>query len=103
VRAPALGAAGVVAPMIVYCAGVGMAFPSSIALALEPVAEIAGLASAIIGSLQMFSGALAGYVVTRIGGRDPHTLAEVVASAGVLAALLAFYEARAAQAQSDSV
>jgi DHA1 family bicyclomycin/chloramphenicol resistance-like MFS transporter len=103
VRAPGLGAAGIVAPMIVYCAGVGMAFPSSIALALEPVAEIAGLASAIIGSLQMFSGALAGYIVTRIGGRDPHTLAEVVACAGVLAALLAFYEARAAQAQNDSV
>jgi DHA1 family bicyclomycin/chloramphenicol resistance-like MFS transporter len=103
VSAPVLGAAGIVAPMIVYCTGVGMAFPSSIALALDPVAEIAGLASAIIGSLQMFSGALAGYVVTRIGGRDPHTLAAVVASAGVLAALLAFYEARAMQRQGDTV
>jgi DHA1 family bicyclomycin/chloramphenicol resistance-like MFS transporter len=96
VRAPALGASGIVAPMIVYCTGVGLAFPSAVALALEPVAEIAGMASAIIGSLQMFSGALAGYVVTRIGGRDPRTLAGVVAVAGLFSVLLVFVRSRAA-------
>ena len=95
VRVPSLGALGLIAPMVVYCTGVGMAFPSATAIAMERVADIAGIASAILGSLQMFSGALAGYLVGRAGGSDPTVLACVVAAAGTLAAVLAWNRASA--------
>jgi DHA1 family bicyclomycin/chloramphenicol resistance-like MFS transporter len=84
-----LGPLGLIAPMLVYCAGVGLTFPSATAVALEPVAEIAGMASAILGSLQMITGALAGYLTTLTGGRDPHTLGAVLALAGTFALVLA--------------
>lgn len=98
VRVPAVGALGVIAPMIVYCMGVGIAFPSATAIAMERVADIAGIASAIVGSLQMLSGALAGYLVGRASGRDPSVLAWVVAAVGTLAVGLAWRRARASHA-----
>ncbi|HKU43482.1 MAG TPA: multidrug effflux MFS transporter [Polyangiales bacterium] len=89
-----LGPLGVVAPMLVYCVGVGLTFPSATAVAMEPVAAIAGLASAILGSLQMVSGALAGYVVSRLGGREPYVLGTTLALAGTLACALALVSSR---------
>ena len=77
-----------------YCVGCGLTHPSATAVAMEPVADIAGFASAILGSLQMLSGAVAGYLPSRVGGRDPHTLACVLAGAGVLALLLSAAEVR---------
>lgn len=85
----AFGAPGLIAPMIVYCLGVGLIVPSAAALAMEPVADMAGFASAIIGSLQMLSGAIAGYLTSRIGDREPRTLGAVLALAGIAATLLA--------------
>jgi len=84
-----LGIAGFLAPMIIYFFGVGLAQPSAIALALEPVPQIAGTASAAIGFLTMITGALAGYGTTKIGGSDPHAFALVVAITAVVAAGIA--------------
>jgi DHA1 family bicyclomycin/chloramphenicol resistance-like MFS transporter len=94
VRVPEFGVAGLIAPMLVYFVGVGLTLPSAIAVAMEQVADIAGFASAVIGSLQMFSGAIAGYVTTKLGAHDPSTLATVVATVGLASLLLASTQAR---------
>lgn len=85
----AFGIAGFLVPMIIYFFGVGIASPSATAMALEPVPQIAGTASAAIGFLTMTAGALAGYGTTKLGGRDPHAFAKVVAVMAVVAAGLA--------------
>lgn len=89
-RFDGLGITGFLAPMIIYFFGVGLASPSSSALALDPVPHIAGTASAAVGFLTMTSGALAGYYTTKLGGSDPRIFALVVTVMGALAALLAF-------------
>jgi len=83
------GIVGFLVPMIIYFFGVGLAQPSAIALALEPVPHIAGTASAAIGALTMTAGALAGYGSTKIGGSDPQAFALVVAVMAVVAAGIA--------------
>ena len=83
------GIAGFLVPMIIYFFGVGIASPSATALALEPVPQIAGTASAAIGFLTMTAGAVAGYGTTKIGGTDPHAFALVVAVMAVVAASIA--------------
>jgi hypothetical protein len=88
VRIAALGQFGLVAPVVVYFFGVGLASPSATAIAMQPVPEIAGTASATIGALTMIAGALSGYVTTHIGGSDPATLGLVMGGVGVLAAVV---------------
>ncbi len=88
-----LGIAGFLIPMIIYFFGTGMTGPSSTALAMEPVPEIAGTASAAVGCAMMVSGSVSGYETTRIGGSSPTTFSIVV----VVMALLAFAIAVAAQ------
>jgi DHA1 family bicyclomycin/chloramphenicol resistance-like MFS transporter len=98
-QARALGLAGFIAPMLLYFVGLGLLGPSATALAMDPVPEIAGTASATIGFLQMTAGALSGYVTTRLGGSDPRPLGIVVALMGAVAATLALATgARAARA-----
>lgn len=84
-----LGIAGFLAPMILYFFGVGVGGPSATALALAPVAHIAGTASAAIGFLTMFSGSLSGYLTTKIGGSDPQIFALVVTVMGAAAWVVA--------------
>lgn len=88
-RAPSLGIAGFLVPMIIYFFGAGIAGPSSSALVLEPVPRIAGTASAAMGFLTMIAGALAGYYTTKLGGTDPRLFALVVTVMGALASALA--------------
>lgn len=90
------GAVGLVAPMVVYFVGIGLTGPSATAIAMDPVPEIAGTASSVIGCLQMLSGALSGFVATRLGGSDPRVLANIEAAVGLVAvALVAFRPSRA--------
>ncbi len=84
------GILGLVVPMTVYFFGMGMCTPSATALALAPVPHIAGTASAAVGFLLMLSGAVSGYLTTRLAGSDPRAFALVVAALGVSAAALAY-------------
>jgi MFS transporter, DHA1 family, multidrug resistance protein len=86
---PELGRFGVMVPVVVYFAGVGLTSPSATAIAMHPVPEIAGAASAAIGALTMLAGAASGYFTTHTGGDDPHTLGLVMAGAGLVAAVVA--------------
>ena len=88
-RIDELGIVGFLPPMIVYFFGVGIASPSATALAMDPVPQIAGTASAALGFMTMMSGALAGYETTKIGGSSPRTFALVVLVMGAVAAVLA--------------
>lgn len=105
-RVEGVGIAGFLVPMIVYFFGVGLASPSATALALEPVPQIAGTASAAIGFLTMTAGALAGYATTKIGGNDPHAFAVVAAAMAVMSFGLAITAAslrhRRRQKQQES-
>lgn len=91
VRLPGAGPVALVAPLLLYFFGVGLTAPPATALAMDPVPAIAGTASALIGGLQMLSGALAGWAVTRIGGSDPLVLGTWIGGTGVCAAALAFF------------
>jgi len=88
VRAPATGVVGFMGPILVYFVGLGLVGPSAVAMAMDPVPEVAGTASAAIGFLQMLAGAASGYVTTRFGGDDPRTVARIIVVMGILATLL---------------
>ena len=84
-----IGIAGFMPPMVLYFFGTGIVSPSATAMAMEPVPQIAGTASAAIGASTMAAGAFAGYETTRIGGSDPTIFALVVVTMGTLAFVLA--------------
>jgi DHA1 family bicyclomycin/chloramphenicol resistance-like MFS transporter len=84
-----IGIAGFMVPMILYFFGTGIVSPSATAMAMEPVPQIAGTASAAIGASTMTAGAIAGYETTRIGGSDPTIFSLVVVVMGTLAFVLA--------------
>jgi hypothetical protein len=75
--------------MLIYFFGVGMASPSAGALAMAPVREIAGTASAALGVSVMSAGAISSYATIELGGSSPEAFALVVAAMGALAAALA--------------
>jgi len=84
------GLAGFFVPMLIYFLGIGLTTPSATALAMDPVPHLAGTASAAVGSLQMTSGAIAGYLTTKIGGSSPLVFARVVIAMAAIAFVLAF-------------
>jgi MFS transporter, DHA1 family, multidrug resistance protein len=84
-----LGIAGFLVPMMIYFFGSGMMHPSAVALAMEPLPEIAGTVSAAIGCALMISGAVAGYHTTRIGGTSPTIFGLVAGVLSVVALALA--------------
>jgi DHA1 family bicyclomycin/chloramphenicol resistance-like MFS transporter len=84
-----LSIVGVVAPMAVFTAGLGVALPTGIAGAMAPFPRIAGAASALLGLIQMLVAAAASFAV----GVLPHGSAvpmAVVIAASAAAALLSF-------------
>jgi DHA1 family bicyclomycin/chloramphenicol resistance-like MFS transporter len=96
VSVPGLAQLGLIAPVVVYFFGVGLTSPSATAIAMQPVPEIAGAASAMIGALTMLAGATAGYLTTHLGGRDPHTLGLVMGGVGLTAAAIMAWRPRRA-------
>jgi DHA1 family bicyclomycin/chloramphenicol resistance-like MFS transporter len=98
VRITALGRFGLVVPVVVYFFGIGLTSPSATAIAMQPVPEIAGTASATIGALTMLAGAISGYFTTHIGGDDPRTLGLVMGSMGLIAAAVILWARRRAPA-----
>jgi DHA1 family bicyclomycin/chloramphenicol resistance-like MFS transporter len=81
------GVAGVLVPMVIYFFGCGMTSPSATAMAMMPVPEIAGTASAAIGFIITGAGAVSGYETTELGAAS---FANIVVVMGVVAAALAW-------------
>jgi DHA1 family bicyclomycin/chloramphenicol resistance-like MFS transporter len=80
-------AAAVVLPMLVFFLGAGFNMPSGMAGALAPYPKSAGVASALLGFLQMAIGAAAGFVVGRLHDGTPVPMAVAIGVAGGLAAV----------------
>ena len=78
---------GIVAPMYLYAVGAGLVMPSGTAGALGPHPRVAGLASALLGFLQMAGSALYSVGVSRLydGTALPMTAAIAGSGLGCLA------------------
>jgi MFS transporter, DHA1 family, multidrug resistance protein len=97
----ALGIAGVLVPIVVYVFGMAFVFPNATAAAMEPMPRMAGVASSLLGSSQMATGSLAGYLVNRFYDRTPLAMATGIAASAALACLtywLLIHRAGAARA-----
>jgi DHA1 family bicyclomycin/chloramphenicol resistance-like MFS transporter len=84
------GPAGIIAPFILYCFGMALVYANGTARAMEPLPQIAGLASSLIGSSQMLTAALAGYLVNLFYTGTPVAMAAGIAIAAALACFCNF-------------
>lgn len=79
---------GVIVPMVVYCCGVGLVMPPSMALAMVPFPDRAGAASSFLGLCQMSCAAVIGAAVGAALGHSALPMALAVAATGALALAL---------------
>jgi DHA1 family bicyclomycin/chloramphenicol resistance-like MFS transporter len=84
------GLAGILPPLFICIAGFGLVAPNSAAAAMAPHGQIAGSASALLGTLQFVVGAIAGMLVGALHNGTAIPMASVIAGCGI-AALLAFH------------
>jgi len=81
----------VLGPMMLYFFGFGMVLPQGIAGALQPFPRIAGSASASMGCIQMFSGAVSSVVAAGLyHGNGAHALGWVLLAVTMAAGLIFF-------------
>jgi len=81
----------VLGPMMLYFFGFGMVLPQGIAGALQPFPRIAGSASASMGCIQMFSGAISSVVAAGLyHGDGAHALGWVLLAVTMMAGLIFF-------------
>lgn len=81
------GMAGVILPMMMYLFGLGLVMPNATAAAMEPHGRLAGVVSSLMGGLQTFGAALAGYCVSYFYNHNTLSLAFTVAGLGLLSFL----------------
>jgi DHA1 family bicyclomycin/chloramphenicol resistance-like MFS transporter len=76
----------VIGPMYVFAVGLGVVLPTAIAGAIGPFPRTAGLASAVLGFLQLTAAAAYGTVVGRFYDGTPVPMTMAIAVAGLAAA-----------------
>jgi DHA1 family bicyclomycin/chloramphenicol resistance-like MFS transporter len=81
------GPIGIIAPFILYCFGMALVYSNGTARAMEPMPQIAGLASSLLGSTQMLTAAMAGYLVNLFYTGTPVAMAAGLAIAAAAACL----------------
>ncbi|APZ43949.1 Bcr/CflA family multidrug efflux MFS transporter [Acidihalobacter ferrooxydans] len=79
------GLTGVMIPLFVYIASIGLIAPNATALAMAPHARNAGSASALMGTLQFGIAAIAAVAVGSIHVHSALPMSAVIAACGVLA------------------
>jgi len=92
------GLAGILVPLFVVMFSLGFVMPNSTALALSRHPEAAGTASALLGALQMGSGAVVAPVVGIAGTGTALPMASVMAALGLTAVASLFVLTRPAAA-----
>jgi len=80
------GAGGVMAGFMLYIWGQAVVAPNAMAAALEPVPHMAGTGAALMGVIQMASGAAAGYAVNALYDGTPVPMGAVILAMGILSA-----------------
>ena len=78
--------AAVIGPMCAFAVGVGVVLPTAVAGAIGPFPRTAGLASAVLGFLQLTTAAGYGMAVGRFYEGTPVPMAVAIAAAGLAAA-----------------
>ena len=78
--------AAVIGPMYAFSVGVGLVLPTAVAGAIGPFPRTAGLASAVLGFLQLTCAAAYGVAVGRLYDGTPVPMAVAIAAAGLAAA-----------------
>jgi len=84
------GMPAVYVPLLIYVSSIGMVFPNGSALALAGHAEVAGMASALLGTFQFTAAAISTTVLGMIGEGSALPMALVVLTCGVLAVFVNF-------------
>lgn len=79
------GFAGILVPLFCFIACHGFVMPNTTALAMAPHGQVAGSASALLGTLQFVLGATAGTLVGVLGTGTAVPFAAVIATCGVAA------------------
>jgi len=82
------GFAGILVPLFCFIACHGFVLPNTTALAMAPHGQVAGSASAFLGTLQFVLGATAGSLVGAFANGTPVPLAAVVAGCSATAFLM---------------
>jgi DHA1 family bicyclomycin/chloramphenicol resistance-like MFS transporter len=80
----------IVLPIALYTGAIGISLPQAMATALEPFAEIAGTASALMGFIQMGAASIAAAIVGTFLTGEPTPLALTLTGCGSLSFIL-FY------------
>jgi DHA1 family bicyclomycin/chloramphenicol resistance-like MFS transporter len=78
--------AAVIGPMYAFSVGVGLVLPTAVAGAIGPFPRTAGLASAVLGFIQLTAAAAYGVTVSRLYDGTPVPMAVAIAAAGLAAA-----------------
>ena len=78
---------GVIAPIMLYLFGMGIAMPNAIAAAMAPHGRMAGACSSLIGALQTGAGALSGACVAAFYHHTSASLSYTVAILSLMAAV----------------
>jgi MFS transporter, DHA1 family, multidrug resistance protein len=73
-----------------YVFAQGISMPNSIATAMEPLPQMAGMAASLLGAVQMAGGAAAGYAVNALYDGTALPMAAIIATMG-LGALLSYH------------
>jgi MFS transporter, DHA1 family, multidrug resistance protein len=74
---------GIMTPLFVYIACIGFILPNSTALAMAPFRANAGMASALLGTVQFTLGAVASTIIGMLHNQTPIPMASVIAVCGL--------------------
>ena len=85
VTAMGLGFWPLYATLLLYLCMLGLALPLGAVIAITPFPQMAGTASALIGTLQFALGAVAGFVLALLHDGTALPMAGVIAGAGLCA------------------
>jgi DHA1 family bicyclomycin/chloramphenicol resistance-like MFS transporter len=86
----------IIGPMYAFAVGLGIVLPTAVAGAIGPFPRTAGLASALLGFLQLTAAAGYGILIGRFYDATPVPMAVAIAAAGVAAAVSRIVAARRA-------
>jgi DHA1 family bicyclomycin/chloramphenicol resistance-like MFS transporter len=82
------GFAGVLVPLFAFVSSLGFILPNTTVLAMAPHGSVAGSASALLGTVQFFVGAVAGALVGILANGTAIPLGGVIAVCGVSAVVI---------------
>ena len=82
------GFPGILVPLFVFVSSLGFVLPNTTVLAMAPHGTVAGSASALLGTVQFFLGAVAAALVSLLANGTAIPLGAVIATCGVTALLI---------------